>query len=66
MDIVLMQLTTGSDTPIINYILFSLDKSGVISTICHKYGKSSIETVSFPPSWCENDFQQFFKVILSQ
>lgn len=41
-----MLVKTGFDTAILNYILPLLKKSGIISIIYHKYGKSFIKIIS--------------------
>ena len=51
MAFLLMQVKKGFDTPIFNYILPFLYKSGMISFIYHKYGKSFIEIISLPASY---------------
>ena len=45
MAFVLMQVKTGFDTPIFNYILHFFFKSGMISVIYHIYSKSFIEII---------------------
>ena len=50
MAFVLMQVKTGFDTPIFNYILLIFVKIGMISTIYHKYNKSFIEIIPLPAS----------------
>ena len=51
MAFVLMQVKTGFDTPIFNYILPFFFKSGMILTIYHKYSKSFIENIPLPASY---------------
>ena len=46
-----MQVKTDFNTPIFNYILPFLDKSGMIPIIYYKYGKSFIEIIPFPVSY---------------
>ena len=45
---VLMQLKTGFATPIFRLYFNLFSKSGMISTIYHKYSKSFIENIPFP------------------
>ena len=45
MTFILMQVKTGFDTPMFNYILPFLCKSRMISIIYHKYGKSFFEII---------------------
>ena len=47
-DFLLTQVKASSDRPKVNYILHSLYKSGMISTICHKFGKSFIKIIPLP------------------
>ena len=46
-----MQVKTGFNTPIFNNILFFLYKSGTISIIYYKYGKSFWEIILLPASY---------------
>ena len=50
MAFLMMQVKTGFDEPICNYILPFLCKSGKVSVIYHKYGKSFIEIISLSAS----------------
>ena len=45
-----MQVETGFDTPIFNYIL-PFFKKEMISAIDHKYSKSIIENIPLPASY---------------
>ena len=51
MAFVLMQVKTGFDTPIFNYILPFLYKSGMISIIYRKYGEMFFEMIPLPTSF---------------
>ena len=51
MTFALMQVKTGFDTPIFNYILPFLYKSGMISIIYHKYGESFFEIIPLSVSY---------------
>ena len=48
---VLMQVKTGFDTPIFKLYFTLFFKSGMISTIYHKYSKSFIENIPLPASY---------------
>lgn len=50
MALALMQVKTGFDTCIFNYILRFLDKFGMKSIIYYKYNKTFIETIPPPVS----------------
>ena len=50
MAFVLMQVKTGFYTPRFNYILPFFFKSGMMSTIYHKYSKHFIEVIPLPAS----------------